>query len=64
MGREVDWKNMFEERQNEQTKVATKKGRKRSEKLLVGDKVITSGDNRDKETVAGDGRHKRTKSFG
>ena len=36
----VDWKNMLEERQNEQTKLATKKGRKSSEKFRVGNKVI------------------------
>ena len=31
---------MLEERQNEQTKLATKKGRKSSEKFSVGEKLI------------------------
>ena len=40
MERDIDWKNMPEERRNEQTKLATKKGRKSSVKFRIRDKVI------------------------
>ena len=40
MEREVDWRTMLEERQKEQTKLTTKKGKKSPENFAVGDKVI------------------------
>ena len=40
MEREVDWKTMRKERQKEQTKLATQKGKKSAEKFTVVDKII------------------------
>ena len=40
MKREVDWKNMLEERGNEQTKLANKKERESLVNFRVGDRVI------------------------
>ena len=60
--REVDWKTMLEERQKEQTKLATKKGKKSAEKLTAGDEVKMQ-ETTNKKTMARNGRDKRTKSI-